>query len=315
MDLLRVPADISDTRWLYWKLATDLRDRAQRARIGGLRWRLGGQFRDFFDIPKDFPVATAFDSDLTHLLNAVKASAISPRPKVVLLLDEIERIVPNKLGKEGFHGFFDFFGYIRGVSQESDDFVTVVAGANPAVAEAAQFEGKDNPVFNFFRETYLQFLQPQECDLMITSLGRGMGLRFPRLTCDYIYELAGGHPFFTRQLCSFLADRIKDRPFDVTPAFVKDLIDPYLEFAGKDFQEIIDRFSRDYSVEKEVCIAIAKAGGRMKMKQITDRVAPGELSIRHLVGYQIVQLIEGDVKFAMALMTKWLQRGLVDAAT
>jgi hypothetical protein len=312
MDLLRVPADISDTRWLYWKLGSELRESASRAKLPNFDWRLGGHFRDFFEVPKDFPVATAFDADLTRLLKAIRASSISPRPKVVLLLDEIERIVPNKLGKEGFQGFFDFFGYIRGVAQESEDFVTVIAGANAAVAEAAQFSGRDNPVFNFFREIYLQLLQPAECELMVTSLGRGMGLRFPHETCDYIYELTGGHPFFTRQLCSFLAERTKDRPFDLTVSYVRGFVDQYLEFAGKDFQEIIDRFSRDYPAEKEVCVSLAKAGGRMKMKSIA--IGPGELSIRHLVGYQIVELTESDVRFTMDLMTRWLQRTVDNVA-
>jgi cold shock CspA family protein len=312
MDLLRLPADVSDPRWLYWKLGTVLREKTQRSRLPPFEWRLGGRFKDYFDIPKDFPVATAFDADLTHILKSIKASSIHPRPKVVLLLDEIERIVPTKLGKEGFHGYFDFLGYLRGVAQESEDFVTIIAGANASVAEASQFGGKDNPVFNFYKEIYLQLLQPKECTLMITSLGRGMGLRFPDDTCDLIYDLTGGHPFFARQLCSFLAERSKDRPFEVSVSFVNGLLDQYLEFAGKDFQEIIDRFSRDYPTERDVCVAIARASGHIKTDHVNMQLGKDGVSLKHLVGYQVVRFQEGEVRLTMDLMAKWLQRRLTD---
>jgi cold shock CspA family protein len=128
MDLLRVPADVTDTRWLYWKLGSELYQRAIILGLKGVRWRLGGSYSDYFDLPSNFPVATAFDSDLTQLLAAIKRTNISPRPKIVLMLDEIERLIPNAAGKEGFTGFFDFFSYIRGVAQESEDFVPIVTG-------------------------------------------------------------------------------------------------------------------------------------------------------------------------------------------
>ena len=106
LDLSRVPSDVSDCRWIYWKLGADLREHAGRLPLQSIRWRLGGEFQDFLDIPQSFPVATAFDSDLTRLLQLIRRSSLSPRPKVVLLLDEIERLLPTRLGKAGFEGFF-----------------------------------------------------------------------------------------------------------------------------------------------------------------------------------------------------------------
>ena len=88
------------------------------------------------------------------------------------MLDEIERLLPNTAGKEGFKGFFDFFSYIRGVAQESSDFVPIVTGANAAIAEAAQFSGRDNPVFNFFREIYLPLLKSGGSCVVIPCLTR-----------------------------------------------------------------------------------------------------------------------------------------------
>src|SRR5439155_6316578 len=68
MNLLKIPAEIADCRWLYWKIADSLfkemQSHAHRNALRDFKWRLGGQFLDYLDVPSDFPVATAFDSDL-----------------------------------------------------------------------------------------------------------------------------------------------------------------------------------------------------------------------------------------------------------
>lgn len=307
IDLLRVPADVSDTRWIYWKIAFELSDRLVRAGLKLSVSRLGGKFADFLDIPSDYPVATAFDSELTQALRVMRAIQVTPRPRIVLMLDEIERVLPNSLGKEGFTGFFEFFGYLRGVAQESNDFVLIVTGANASIAEASQFSSRDNPVFNFFKEIYLPLLQPEETRQMVQTLGRGMGMHFSPVSCDLIHELTGGHPFFSRQFCSFLSDRYSDRPVQITPTSIGAVIDQYLEVASKDFQEIVDRFSRDYPPELEACIAIANSGGSIDIKGLAKH-SNGSVGLKHLLGYQLINLREDRASLSMDLMRRWLVR-------
>ena len=308
MDLLSVPADVTDTCWLYWRLGTELHSRARSAQTRGINWRLGGVYLDYLDIPRDFPVATAFDSDLNQVLVALRRLSVSPRPKLVLMLDEIERLLPSPLGKEGFTGFLDFIGYLRGVAQGTSDFVPIITGANAAIAEASQFAGRDNPAFNFFREIYLPLLQPTETTLMVQTLGRGMGIRFSREVCGRIHCLTGGHPFFSRRFCSFLSERYPTRPLETSVSLVEELVDLYLENASKDFQEIVDRFSRDYPEELEACLTIANSDGTLALAALTDRRGR-KVSLRHLLGYQVVQLEGESVSLTMELMQRWLQRG------
>lgn len=309
VDLLRVPADVSNTRWLYWKLGSELHRSTVKVGLKGVKWRIGQAYPDFLDVPVDFPIATAFDSDLTQVLKAIEQSNSSPKPKIILMLDEIERLLPNGLGKEGFGGFFDFFSYIRGVSQESEDFVPIVTGANAAIAEVSQFGGKDNPVFNFFREIYLPLLQPKELTTMVQVLGRGMGINVPAETCDLIFQLTGGHPFFTRQLCSFLSEQHVNRPLHVRPDMIASLTDRYLEVAGKDFQEVLDRFSRDYPDELDACVAIVEAGGTLPIKELVGVSGGDRINLRHLLGYQIVKLIGDNAAISIELLSRWLQLG------
>lgn len=310
IDLLRIPADITDTRWLYWKLGSELVKRTTiRQEFRGIRWRLGNEYNDYLDIPDSYPVATAFDSDLSRTLDAIRRSPLNPRPKVIVMLDEIERLLPNTAGKEGFKGFFDFFSYIRGVAQESSDFVPIVTGANAAIAEAAQFSGRDNPVFNFFREIYLPLLKSGESIQMVQTLGKGMGVRFSTEVALRIHNLTGGHPFFIRQLCSFLCARYPERPLTITVKKIDELIDAYLEIAGRDFSEIVERFSRDYPDELNVCLEIAR-GEDTLLHQLTHKL-PKTLSLRHLVGYQIVAIADNRASLTMELMQRWLRSGRV----
>ena len=263
-------------------------------------------FPEFEDVPAEFRVATAFDSDIARLIDALKSLSLAARPKVVLLLDEIERLLPTALGKADFTGFFDFFSYVRGLNQERPEFVVIVTGANASLTETAQFDGRDNPVFNYFKEIYLSHLESKECGRMIATLGRGMGLKFTNEALDRIYELTGGHPFFARQLCSYIGETFRVRPFSVTVSNVLSVVDNYLDLRSSHFAEIIERLRRDYPDELKVCEELARAGGVLPLKQVR-RFGNGE-TIKHLTGYQIVRIQDGRVKVSMQLLTKWLQK-------
>lgn len=108
VDLLRVPAGVNDARWLYWRIANLLHEQAVSRVRTAIRWRLGGQYIDYLDLPASFPVAVAFDADLSALIRSTSDAKWGVRPRVVILLDEIERILPTKLGNVEFTGFFDF---------------------------------------------------------------------------------------------------------------------------------------------------------------------------------------------------------------
>lgn len=309
VDLLSLPADVNDCRWLYWHIGDELRRQAEnRPYLHGFEWTLGGRFRDILAVPENFPIATAFDSDLRRLLSALSAADVSPQPRVVLMLDEIERVLPIELGKPGFEGFFDFFSYWRGISQQYDTFVYLVTAANPAISEMPQFNGRDNPVFNGVREAYLDMLEPVECEMMVRELGRGMGLQFTTNAQRLIYTLTGGHPFITRRLCSYVASRYRERPIRFDATQIQSVIDDYLDERGDDFREILDRLKRDYPSEFELCIKLAQAGGLLPVNELRKRLGVTETPpTKHLVGYRIARLDGANLGLAIDLMTRWLR--------
>jgi tetratricopeptide (TPR) repeat protein len=302
LDLLAVPEGVTDTGFLYWDLANQLKNNSKHLNLTEqIKWRLGGNYENILDIPQDFRISVAFDSDLKAVLRLISSTQLSPSPKVVLILDEVERLLPTRLGEPGFSGFFAFFSYFRGVAQQTKDLTLIVTAANPSIQEAAQFDGRDNPVFNFFKETYLKLLEQEECSKMISTLGRGMGIRFNPETCSLIYTLTGGHPFITRMFCSYISDFYRDRPLNVAPSMVEDLTESYIDLNGdKDFNEIFERLRRDYPGELNLCLELARAAVPIPRRKLPmDRV-------RHLKGYQLIRLDESSISLSMDLLKLWL---------
>lgn len=300
-DFLSFPAG-TGVDHLYWDFANQLRQASNHLNPA-FKWRLGGVFESDMDIPDSFPTWKAFNSDLRNVLSVINSTPISPRPKVVLMLDEVERLLPARLGQSGFGGFFDFLSYFRGISQETKDFTMIVTAANPSIQEAAQFDGQDNPVFSYFRETYLKLLEEPELTKMVTTLGRGMGIKFEPQACSHVFALTGGHPFITRMFCSNLSDTYKDRPLTVTPKMVEGVAEDYVDLPGNDkFKEIFERLDRDYPNERDLCIKLAQTPEGISLKTLDKE------SVRHLIGYQLVKLNGSAVVLSMDLMKRWLKR-------
>ena len=297
VDLLRVPAGVNDANWLYWRIANLLHEQFRSRPQTSIRWRLGGRYLDYLDIPASLSVAVAFDADLSAVIRWARGARSATRPRVVILLDEIERILPTKLGKAEFAGFFDFLSYLRGFAQESQELAVIVTGANPSIVEISQFDGRDNPAFNFFQEVYLQLLEADETRAMMHALGRGMGIRFDDAACGRVFALTGGHPYFAREFCSFLAREHTQRPLQVTRQRVDSVVDDYLEQVGtKDFREIMDRLGRDYPAERDLCVELANDGHGV----------PARGRVKHLVGYQLVTVQGNRAVLTMELFRKWI---------
>jgi hypothetical protein len=247
-------------------------------------------------------IAAQFDADIREIRRLTEKGS----PKLVILLDEIERLLPTAQGA-GFKGFVDFLGYLRGRSQQDPDFISIVTGANPAVSEVSQWERRDNPVFKFYRETFLPPLEKRECDEMVQKLGRGMGVSYDEQSLGEIYAATGGHPFVTRQLCSRIVKLFPERPLEVNRDVVSKGLDEFLFHDSGTFKEILDRLERDYPQEKELLLFIADGvNGESELMGLagTDIHA----SLRHLVGYQLVERDAGRYRIKIGLLLSWIRR-------
>lgn len=309
VDLQAVPAGVRDCTYLYWSAANEWRKQLEAKYphlAKDLPFRLAGRYRGYADLPEATLVAVAFDSDLRLLRETLAQHEETGQVKALLLLDEIELILPRQ-GQAGWAGYIDFLTYLRGTAQQTGFLVSVVTAANPRLCEEPQFVGLDNPVFQFYQEMYLPPLEWHECFEMVEKLGKGMGLTYDPAALQRIYDETGGHPSITRRLCSRLAARFPERPLEVEEAKVEVAAEEFLFHDESIFREILERLDRDFPTEKELLLAIAR--GTMDSAELSALVPTGLAeALRHLVGYQLVTRTNGAYRVKIRLLDRWLRR-------
>ncbi len=286
---------LNDCKWLCWKAVQDWASWGFPSILSLIKYRSEEDLPDFSEVLKKF------SADLRILM-----SEISPEAKLILMIDEIEKIIPIK-GQKWINSL-EFFRFLRGIAQESQGkFVVIIAGANPAICEMGQWHGEDNPIFQFFEEMYLPLLPENECREMIVTLGRGMGIEWEENALRAVYELAGGHPFITRRLCSIIVNKFSERPLNVSADMVKNIESELLMRVDDLFEEIKIRLRRDYPDEWEVLEALANG---FSLDEIRQLVSTYSRALRHLEGYQLIELKEEQPRFKIKLMHRWLVEGV-----
>jgi len=259
--------------------------------------------------PEDVP--TAFHADVMAIHDIFR-SENRPMPQVLLLLDEIELMVPYG-GSPGFKGHQDFFRHIRGLYQQETFIVSAVVGATPTVCRTAMWDGRDNPVFQFYDEVFLAPLDRQECDQMVQGLGELMGVRFDAESLKIVFEETAGHPYVARQLCSRLVKSFPDRPLDVRADMMTTAIGEYLAKRGDYFVGLVEGYLGDAARRIVETIAMAEDGCETR-GEILQRI--GTLAERHVVDQvlgdlELVGLVtrDGDrYRLSMPLFRRWLRR-------
>lgn len=308
IDLQKVPGGLKDCAYLYYEMAnqlrTDLREKyPQIEKI--VHFTLGGRHKGFDAIPKKEMLASQFDDDLRELNEAIRARTDLHQVKVLVLLDEVERVLPVAQS-EGFKGYSDLFAYLRGISQQDGFLISIITGANPAICDEPQWEGRDNPVFKFYKETFLPPLEKHECYEMVRKLGRGMGISFTEGGLQQIYKETGGHPFVTRQLCSRIARHFETRPLLVNEEKVRRGTQEFLFNDADIFRDILARLERDFPEEKDLLLLIAE-GINSQAELVRPRKSGAHEGLRHLVGYQLVERDETTYRIKMELLLKWIR--------
>ncbi len=155
-------------------------------------------------------LTTEFTQQLQNLTQQL--TQVGYQLPILIFLDEIERIIPTEVdAKERAEECNAFFGALRAVSQEKRSLSLLVADVHPDINRINQWQQPDvptNPVFNFFKETFVVPFSADETTRMLTDIGNLMGITFDEETQNEIHIRSGGHPFVSRQLASLLCKKV-----------------------------------------------------------------------------------------------------------
>jgi tetratricopeptide (TPR) repeat protein len=168
-----------------------------------------------------------FDEATKHLLAYLSTLDEAP-PLLGIFLDEIEHIVPYKVGDEkALELYVSVMNTLRGLQLETQGLALMVAGAYSYIARYNYFWGtQKNPMHQVISEKFLPPLDEEDCAYMIRSLGKQMSLNFEENALQTILKMSGSHPYLARQMCS-LAYRQSRRMGTVSLNVVEEVVQEF----------------------------------------------------------------------------------------
>jgi len=195
-----------------------------------------------YEISENSRISVDFVQQITEIAKLL--TQVDYKLPIICFLDEIEHILPNQLdSRDQVQEFNAFWGALRVLCQEHHILSLLVADVHPdcnRINQWAQEGVSSNPVYNFFKETFLKpFAQEETCS-MITSIGGFMGREFDEQTLIALHKISGGYPFIVRQLASLLCKKI---PIEKSPSIGWSDSQNYLENALLYSDKLIDYIS------------------------------------------------------------------------
>lgn len=181
---------IDSTSELPAQISTTLVDSLRRSRVA---------HPDVWIGPETEHVSTTF----SELSNRLKRVAEKNRElTLVLAIDEIENL--RRLANvDGYDKIRSFLGALRRSSQAVGNTVLLLTGITSEFFDSSTLGPQiDNPLFGFVEPTYLGPFTPEETAVLLTTLGRLMLLGWDDDALKQVHCLAGGFPFFVRELAS-----------------------------------------------------------------------------------------------------------------
>jgi hypothetical protein len=191
--------DRSDEKWpqRLFAVMLDAYDRWGRAQCPG--WD--------FAASRDGDAFTEMDRRREHQENQGRSTPF------VLLLDEMERVIPRPGEVQAAAHFARATGLIRALAQTHPGWLVVIGADLRPTANRMNLlpNGETNPLFQFFEELPIRLLEVDAVDEMIRSLCHAMGVwKVDRRLGPAVFQLSGGHPALVRMLAGASYRRRKD---------------------------------------------------------------------------------------------------------
>lgn len=242
-----------------------------------------------------------FRQDMARCMKA------SPGGRLLLALDEIENISFEVSSVEHWSDeFLPFWKGLRALHQASNGaFCYIIAGVNPHILETDLIGRHDNPLFSTMHEYYLEPFDRGTTTEMVRQLARTMGIRVEPEVYDQLFRVYGGHPFLTRQACSYLVKSISARPGVLNMAHLEKHQAALDRRLDRNVKQILTVLATWYPEEYEALRDLA-LGHAARFRERVENAAPSVLA--HLEGYGLVRVDEQVASIPIGLVSNHLQR-------
>lgn len=246
--------------------------------------------------------SSSFDTDILKIYNSKKKISTQ------FIFDEIERVTPGTASTDHWNNEKDFIYFwqtLRAFFQKHQQVLTyMLVGTNPSSVEAATILDHDNPIYSSIPSQYVPNFTLEQVTEMVTKLGGYMGILFDGVICAKLFNDFGGHPFLTRQMCSFLHKALPNiRPVRVDKSTYNRVFSDFKD-ASHQFLDMMIVVLKDwYPDEYEMLKYLSNEDNN----SFEEMAAVHPVYTRHLIGYGLVQKeLEGH-SFNLEILSSYLK--------
>lgn len=220
---------------------------------------------------------------------------------ILIIFDEIENISPTTAASPHWRDENDtllFWQTLRSyIQSESKGRLSIcIVGTSPQILETSNINSIANPIYLFAQKKFIPSLNFDETREMIERLGYFMGMEFGVNIISDIYKEYGGHPFFTRQVCSKMHQlTTANRPVRISMATLNSAKSEFYGQLENYLREIISQLRQFYPQEFDLLRSVIEG----KKDEISEFGLEAPELIDHLIGYGFVERIndEFDIRF------------------
>ena len=115
-------------------------------------------------------------------------------------------MIPDKNGNGGIRDYIEALSLFKVLCQEGW-FNFLPCGRTTALSRTSKWAQGENPFIGILQEQFLEPLTQQESLELLATLGIKAGIHFEDAAIERVFALAGGHPFFTRTLGSWILEK------------------------------------------------------------------------------------------------------------
>jgi hypothetical protein len=231
------------------------------------------------------------------------------QPGLLLFIDEVDILYDAVF-------YFELARALRGIAhnpRSKGRFAILASGLEPILNRQPEINEAMNPFYDFFREIPLEPLTVDDTQVMIRAIGSQMGVTYYDDAIDLIVDVAGGHPFLCRQLCSQAVQDL-DQPL-VSLAQASWAIETYLRQPVNYLAEGLWNLSINGppSSEADILRQLAFVQPQPEKSLIPTNLPLKELrafdqALRHLHDHRLINPTKDGWKITYPLYRLWIRR-------
>lgn len=212
----------------------------------------------YVDAAVQDPASNSLDR-FQHMMNNVLKNKKNRAFTTILCLDEVEHLLPFDMDSievgESQDEVARFFGVLRALMQENDNFSMILAGITGFAFEKSQIYNRSNPLFELSTPIWLSSLSLSDSSSLLTEIGIRQGMVWDDSATELAWRESGGHPLLLRLVASAVFDSLNPArldPVEIDRSEVERYTEEFRSNSMSIAAEILSHYFQFYPEDRDV---------------------------------------------------------------